>query len=218
MSIFVTPGAYPRWRLTLPPGRPFACTWPLQFGQWAAKYEVGEVLATTDTEQIPARVWPPDLKCRSRMHYYLADRQARARFPGSRALMVDEDGWITETTTSNIVLYKDKTGLVMPPAEKVLPGISLAVLVELADQLDIRHAQRATSTPADVSAASEAFLTSTSVCMLPVVRFNGQPMVPASPARFSVGCWGPGASWSGSTSQLRRLGSPGERRTALTRR
>ena len=64
----------------------------------------------------PRNCWPPELKCRSRMHYYLADRQARFRYPGSRALMLDEDGFVIEATTANIVLYEADRGLVTPPA------------------------------------------------------------------------------------------------------
>ena len=75
----------------------------------------------------PRACWPPELKCRSRMHYYLADRQADARYPGSRALMLDVDGFVTETTTSNIVLFEKERGLVMPPRRKILPGITLSV-------------------------------------------------------------------------------------------
>jgi branched-subunit amino acid aminotransferase/4-amino-4-deoxychorismate lyase len=55
----------------------------------------------------------------------------------------------------------------------VLPGISLSVLAELADDANISVSQR-DLTPLDVAMADEVFLTSTSPCMLPVTRFNGQ--------------------------------------------
>ena len=45
--------------------------------------------------------------------------------------MLDEDGFVTEATTANIVLCDEQGGCVMPPIEKILPGISLAVLIEL---------------------------------------------------------------------------------------
>lgn len=173
LAMFVTPGPY--GAMTADSPGPTVCmhTFPLRFGVWAAKYRHGEALATTDVEQVSARSWPPELKCRSRMHYYLADRAARFRFPGSRALMTDEDGFVTEASTANIALYSKKAGLVLPPEEKVLPGISLSVLMELADDANISVAQR-DLTPLDVATAEEVFLTSTSVCMLPVTRFNGQ--------------------------------------------
>lgn len=172
LTMFVTPG------LNQPGGKATGATvclhtFPLRFNLWADKYRVGESLATTDVEQVSPRSWPPALKCRSRMHYYLADREANRRCPGSRALMTDHDGFVTEATTANIALYKDDEGLLLPPTEKILPGISLGVLVELADQLKLRHSQR-DLTPSDVADADEVFLTSTSPCMLPVVRFNGQ--------------------------------------------
>lgn len=173
LAMFVTPGRY--GAMTPDSQGPTVCmhTFPLRFAVWAAKYRQGESLATTDVEQVSARSWPPELKCRSRMHYYLADRAARFRFPGSRALMTDEDGFVTEATTANIALYSKKAGLGLPPEEKVLPGISLSVLAELADDANISVSQR-DLTPLDVAMADEVFLTSTSPCMLPVTRFNGQ--------------------------------------------
>jgi branched-subunit amino acid aminotransferase/4-amino-4-deoxychorismate lyase len=175
LAMFVTPGAYAPMASGV--ARPTVClhTFPLRFDLWADKFRRGQALATTDVEQVSTRCWPPELKCRSRMHYYLADRQAAARFPGSRALMLDEDGFITEATSANIVIYKEKQGLLVPPAEKILPGISMAVLIELADELGIACAE-SDLTPLDLVEAQEAFLTSTSVCMLPVTRFNGQPI------------------------------------------
>ncbi|MBI3836408.1 MAG: aminotransferase class IV [Planctomycetia bacterium] len=184
LTMFVTPGDYP----AMVPGKPSGATvcmhtFALRFGLWAHKYKTGESLAITDVAQVPAACWPPELKCRSRMHYYLADRQARRRYPDSRALMLDENGFITETTTSNIVLYERGTGLVMPPREKVLPGISLGVLIELAEQLGIEYVER-DLTPTDVAKADEALLTSTSPCVLPVVRFNGQEIGDGVPGKI----------------------------------
>jgi branched-chain amino acid aminotransferase len=181
LAMLVTPGAYPAMMGGKPSGATVCMhTFPLRFDLWARKYQSGESLATTDVAQVQAACWPPELKCRSRMHYYLADKQARTRYPDSRALMLDDNGFVTETTSSNIVLYRRGVGLVMPPREKVLPGISLAVVVELAGQLGIEYVERDLM-PADVAAADEVFLTSTSPCVLPVVRINGQEIGDAVP-------------------------------------
>ncbi len=184
LAMFVTPGNYPAMVAGKPTGATVCMhTFPLRFEFWAHKYQSGESLSTTDVAQVPAACWPPELKCRSRMHYYLADKQARTRFPDSRALMLDDNGFVTETTSSNLVLYQHGTGLVMPPREKVLPGISLAVLLELAEQLGIEYVERDLM-PADVAKADEAFLTSTSPCVLPVVRLNGQEIGEAVPGKI----------------------------------
>ncbi len=192
LAMFVTPGQY--GAMTADPPAPTIClhTFPLRFGQWAAKYEQGESLVTTDVAQVPGECWPPELKCRSRMHYYLADRHARRKSPGSRALMLDGDGCVLEATSANIVLYLEDDGFLLPPTEKILPGISQAVLLEIAAELDIPATHRALR-PADVAAADEVFLTSTSPCILPVVRFEDQPIADGYPGPTFVACM---SAWS----------------------
>lgn len=138
---------------------------------WARKYERGEALTVTPIEQVSARCWPPELKCRSRMHYYLADREAQRIDPGSRALLLDAAGHVVEASTANVLIYREDSGLISPPRSRVLPGISLAVLKELAVAEKIPFSQRDLR-PDDIAAADEVLLTSTSSCLLPVTRFN----------------------------------------------
>ena len=188
LAMFVTPGAYPAM-VAAPSSPATVClhTFPLRFDAWADKYEQGESLATTNIEQVSAHCWPPELKCRSRMHYYLADRQARRHYPGSRALLLDARGFVVEATTANVVLYRKDTGLLLPPKEKTIPGISLAVLLEIAEELEIYTLHRELK-PADVAAADEVFLTSTSPCMIPVVKFNGRPIGSGRPGAMFAAC------------------------------
>ena len=150
-------------------------TYRLPFSMWAEKYEQGASLATTDVQQVAAECWPRDLKCRSRMHYYLADKAAAARYPGARALLTDADGYVTEASTANLIVYNGDEGVVAPPHDKVLPGISLAVLLQLADKLRIPYGQRDLR-PEDIATADEVMLSSTPFCLLPVTEFNGQPI------------------------------------------
>lgn len=187
LAIFVTPGDYVPMK-----GRgaasPTLClhTFPLRFELWADHYQHGQALVTSDVAQVSEACWPRELKCRSRMHYYLADLHARRREPGSRALMLDHDGSVIETTSANIILHTSE-GLLMPPREKILPGISQAVLLELADKLNVPHHHRDLF-PKDVLSADEVYLTSTSSCIIPVVRLDGQPIGAGQPgpmyARF----------------------------------
>jgi branched-subunit amino acid aminotransferase/4-amino-4-deoxychorismate lyase len=172
LAMFVTPGAY-RAMVGGTGHKPTVGihTFPLAFAAWADKYRSGEVLFTTGVHQTSRHCWPRELKCRSRMHYYLADRQARSRRADARAIMLDDDGSVTETTTSNLVVYVRGEGLVMPPRNVVLPGISLSVLIELARGQGIATVERALR-PAEVHRADEVLLTSTSPCLLPVVEFD----------------------------------------------
>jgi branched-chain amino acid aminotransferase len=183
LSIVVTPGVYSTFAAT-GPTRPTVClhTYPLPFHLFAQKYRDGQALATTDIEQVPARCWSPTLKCRSRMHYYLADRQAAAIDPQARALMLDAQGFVTEASTANVLIYRVGDGLISPRFDNILHGISLAVVVELADRLGIPFSQR-DITIDDVATANEVFLTSTSTCALPATRFNRQAIGSGRPGR-----------------------------------
>lgn len=192
LAMFVTPGPYAA--MTGDVSRPTIClhTFPMRFFVWAAKYTQGELLATTSVRQVPEDCWPPELKCRSRMHYYLADQEARRLHPGSRAIMLDHDGFVVEATTANIVLYRSDSGFVLPPTEKVLPGISQAELLSIATALELPFSH-ADIRPDDVASADEVFLTSTSPCMLPVTRFNGRPIGTGQPGPTFAACI---AAWS----------------------
>jgi len=192
LSIVVTPGPYPAYSRPGSDG-PTVClhTYLLPFRLWADKYRTGQVLVTTDVEQVSPKSWPPRLKCRSRMHYYLADRRAAAAEPGARALLLDAQGAIVEASTANVMIHTARRGLESPPRHKVLPGISMQEVDELARKLGIPAREREL-TPADVAAADEVLLTSTPMCLLPVTRFNGRPIgdgVPGEVFRRLLAAW-----------------------------
>ncbi len=182
LSIFVTPGPYPAFAAFARHKGPTVGvhTQPLPFGTWAAKYGAGESLVVTDIRQVPAACWPSELKCRSRMHYYLADRQAREADLESRALLLDQRGLVSEASTANILIYIRGEGLISPPREQILPGISMAVIHELAGQLGIPFSERDLTT-GDVATADEVLLCSTSPCVWAVTRLDGRPIGDGQP-------------------------------------
>ncbi len=181
LSILVTPGVYAAYD-DGGSGGPTVCmhTYALPFHLWAEKYQRGQALAVTSIQQVPAECWPPSVKCRSRMHYFLADRQASRIDPGARAVLLDREGWVTEASTANLVLYTEAEGLVSPPETTVLPGISLAAVRQLAARRGIPAVQRRIR-PEEVAAADEVLLTSTPFCLLPVTRFQGRPVSSGMP-------------------------------------
>ncbi|MCI0357636.1 MAG: aminotransferase class IV [Planctomycetaceae bacterium] len=193
LSIFVTPGPYAAFAAVARHKGPTVGihTQPLPFAAFAAKYETGESLVVSDIQQVPAACWPAELKCRSRMHYFLADRQAREREPGARALLLDERGFVTEASTANILVYYRDVGLVSPPRERILPGVTVAVIEELALGLRIPFSHRDLTTD-DVAAADEVLLCSTSPCIIPVTRLDGRPIATGRPgpiARQLLAAW-----------------------------
>ena len=82
VAIWVTPGPYPKYASIAPAGPNVCCHMhPLDFCSWSARYEAGERLVTSQYRQVSTQSWPAELKCRSRMHYYLADKEAREKEP-----------------------------------------------------------------------------------------------------------------------------------------
>lgn len=180
VTIFITPGPMEQAYKPHKTGRLAVHTQMVAFNTFAHLYEEGQALYVPDTRQVPVACWPRELKVRSRVHYYLADLEAKKQDPKSRAVLLDQDGYVMEATTANIAKYHPDTGLELPPAELVLPGISIATLGELADQLAIPVTHRQL-TPEDFRTADEILLTSTSPCIVPCNQWNGKPVSVGKP-------------------------------------
>lgn len=196
LSIFVTPGPYSTMAAMVGPDAhrgPLVGmhTYLLPFHLWADKYRAGQSLVVTDVQQVPPACWPVALKCRSRMHYYLADLQARRIEPGARAILLDADGHALEASSANLCIYRRAEGLVSPPKEKILPGVSIAVIAELARRLEIPFVDR-DLTVDELLRADEVLLCSTSPCVWPVLRLNGQTIgggTPGETFRTLLSAW-----------------------------
>jgi branched-subunit amino acid aminotransferase/4-amino-4-deoxychorismate lyase len=95
--------------------------YPLNFSGLADRYANGMSLSIVETREIPDACIPRQLKCRSRMHYYLAEQEAAAKQPDSRALLLDLEGNVAEATVATVVIGRDaERDCVKPCAELVL--------------------------------------------------------------------------------------------------
>jgi branched-chain amino acid aminotransferase len=176
LVIFVTAGEYPTYaggaagsvRTT-----PTLCvhTFPLPFELWADKVLTGIHLVTPSIRHVPPQCYDPKMKCRSRMHYYLADQQARLVDREAAALLLDLEGNVTETGAANFLMVEDGT-IVSPSLRNTLPGVSRATVIELAANLGIPFAVREFQV-FDAVNADEAFLASTPYCLMSVTKING---------------------------------------------
>ncbi len=173
--IFATPGDLPAQHGgRRSPPRVAVHTFPLAFTLWARAYDEGVSLRSVPVSQVPATSWPLTLKCRSRMHYHLADQAAAASEPGARAILCHADGRVSETSTANLAIVRQGT-IITPPPTDSLGGISLDYVAELARGLGITWREQSFTLP-DLAAADEALLTSTPSCLLPVARLDGRPI------------------------------------------
>jgi branched-chain amino acid aminotransferase len=114
------------------------------------------------------------MKYRSRMHYYLADKEAQLVDPEAQALLLDLAGNVTETGGANFLIV-ERGAIVSPTLVNTLPGISRSVVIELAGRLNIPFVERDIQVHS-VMNADEAFTASTPYCLLPVTKINGVPI------------------------------------------
>lgn len=165
-------------------------SFPLAFGLWAGAYESGVPLRSVTVQQVPENCWPLAAKVRSRLHYFLADREAAAREPGARAVLAHADGRISETSTANLAVVREGE-IITPPAADALPGVSLAFARTLAERLGIPW-REASLRQSDLATADEIMLTSTPNCILPATRFEGRSVgagVPGPVFRRLLTAW-----------------------------
>ena len=173
---FVTAGEYGSYVAV--PGTPVRSgptvvmhTFPLPFALWAERVKSGAHVVTPSIRHVPPQCYDPKMKYRSRMHYYLADQEARLADPQALALLLDLDGNVTETSGANFLIVERGT-IVSPTLRNTLPGISRAVVIELAEKLGIPFVERDIQV-FSVMNADEAFLSSTPYGLCPVTKING---------------------------------------------
>lgn len=173
---FVTAGEYPTYAGSA--GRaarttPTVCvhTFPMPFELWAKKVREGAHVVTPSIRHVPPQCYDPKMKYRSRMHYYLADQEARLVDPDAVALLLDLHGNVTETSGANFLIV-EKGAIVSPTTVNTLPGVSRAMVIELAGKLGVSFVERDLQVY-NVINADEALLTSTPYCVMPVTKING---------------------------------------------
>jgi branched-chain amino acid aminotransferase len=170
---FVTAGQHAAYGGEAARTTPTICahTFPLPFERWARKMESGVHLITPAVRQLPPECLHPHMKCRSRMHYFLAEKEVQANDPDAWALLLDQDGNVTETNAANFLMMKNGV-LISPPLAKILDGISRRTAIELARHAGIVFTEKDIRLD-DISNAEEAFLSSTGFCLMPVTKVNG---------------------------------------------
>lgn len=89
------------------------------------------------------------------------------------AIMLDMDGFVSETNATNIFMVDDEGVLLTPHADHCLPGITRGTVLELAKELGIPTEVRRVSL-AEFHAAEEVFTTGTMGELTPVTRIDGR--------------------------------------------
>jgi branched-chain amino acid aminotransferase len=144
---------------------------PLPLKARARLFRDGIDVVVPPTRRTPPESFSPRAKSHNYLNLIIADHEARALDPHAWAVLLDHGGNLSEGMGSNIFLVRD--GRLATPSERsVLPGVSRATVIELAEALGIPVGQQDIDLY-DAYTAEEAFLSSTSLCLCPVRSING---------------------------------------------
>jgi len=147
--------------------------------------QIAATVANPRAETGVAAISIPDIRWKRRDIKSIAllaqcmGKQRAAEAGAYEALMV-EDGHITEGTSSSAYIVKDGRIVTRPLSNAILPGVTRRALMRLAADHRIVVAERA-FTLEEMYGADEAFITSASALVLPVVAIDGRPIAAGRP-------------------------------------
>src|SRR6188472_161182 len=135
---------------------------------------------------VPDNRWQRvDIKSISLLPNVLAKQAARER-GAKEAWFVDHDGHVTEGSSSNAWIVTKGGKVVTRPADNgILRGITRTVLIEVIEAHGLQFEERP-FTVEEAQGAREAFLTSASQIVMPVVRIDDRPVGNGAPGSVAT--------------------------------
>ncbi|MBV6432153.1 MAG: D-alanine aminotransferase [Bryobacteraceae bacterium] len=146
------------------------CT-PLPLKARARQYRDGFDVWTPAQRRIAPDMLSPRAKTHNYLNMIVAEQTVKAHDPDGWALLLDVNGNLAEGIGCNVFVVRGGK-LYTPDEQYVLPGVSRQMTIELAGRLGIGVIERGIDL-FDAANAEEMFLTSTSLCIAGVRRFNG---------------------------------------------
>tara|TARA_B100001027_G_scaffold53673_1_gene35927 strand:+ start:459 stop:1310 length:852 start_codon:yes stop_codon:yes gene_type:complete len=87
------------------------------------------------------------------------------------AWLIDDDGYVTEGSSSNAWIVKDKTVITRPVSSSILNGITRSTLIKSLSKVGYKFIERRFNIN-DIKDADEAFITSATQFVMPVTAVN----------------------------------------------
>jgi len=180
----VSRGTAPRNFLFPPDGTPrtvmcFARSEP--FDKLANQAQKG-IAAITTPDLRWARV---DIKTVQLLAPAMAKEKAKAA-GAKEAWLVDRDGFVTEGASANAwIVTKDGEVATRHAGSGILRGVTRTVLMEFLAREKLRMTERP-FTVAEAKGAAEAFVTSATNFVMPVVSLDGQPIGEGKPGKMTM--------------------------------
>jgi len=125
-----------------------------------------------------------DIKSVALVANVLGKQQAREA-SAYEAWQVNDEGEVTEGTSTNAwIVTAEDTVITRAPDHAILNGVTRAAILDIIQREGCRLVERP-FTVAEARTAREAFLTSTTADLLPVVRIDGAPVADGKPGPLS---------------------------------
>ena len=140
----------------------------------AERIEQGLRIALIDRQRMSIKALDPSAKTGNYLNNVLALHEAHLA-EADDALMLNDDGEVTEATTANVYVIRAGALTTPPMAAGILRGTTRTRILALCADLGILATEQ-TLEPADVAAADEVFLSSSVRGILPVTAVDGRPI------------------------------------------
>ncbi|HVF70410.1 MAG TPA: aminotransferase class IV [Chthoniobacterales bacterium] len=150
----------------------------------AEVYEKGVKVALVDVVRNHPQSVNPMIKSNNLMNSALAAQQALKR-GGFEAVMRNYRGELTECTQSNLFIVKNGAVLTPPLESGLLPGITREFVFELGSDAGVEVRERVLRDD-DLFAADEAFLTSTTREIVPIVAIDDRAIGEGKPGAVTL--------------------------------
>ncbi len=124
-----------------------------------------------------------DIKTVQLLYPSMAKMEAKAR--GADDAWLVEDGRVTEGTSNNAYIIKDGRIITRELSNDILHGITRASVLRLAREAQMQIEERS-FTVAEAQAADEAFITSASAFVLPVIEIDGTAIGAGKPGQMAA--------------------------------
>jgi len=123
-----------------------------------------------------------DIKSIALLGQCMAKEQAVAQ--GAYEGWMVEKGYVTEGTSSSAYIVKDGVIITKPLSHEILPGIRRKLILEYAPKYGIKVEQRA-FTPEEAYGADEAFLSSATTMIYPIIEIDGKKIGEGKPGEIT---------------------------------
>jgi branched-chain amino acid aminotransferase len=147
-------------------------------------YTNGLAIVTCATRRPAPAALMPQVKSLNYLNNIMAKIEA-IQAGAMEALMLNEQGYVSECTGDNIFLLKNGTLLTPPVADGALDGVTRQVILQLADQLGIPWKEQ-TLTRYDIFISDECFLTGTAAEVIPVIALDRRPIGDGKPGPLTL--------------------------------